>query len=147
MRSFIQNLLLILALAGAGLAVTLWVQVERQKEQIRTLKQSEELLLESTKIQGESITELRNLRELDSIQVGTLNDRIESLAQRDSRLREKLRELELQDEDISAYLNSDVPSSVSCLFDGSCDSNPDGSTYPPEGSPKALLLAPEPKAD
>lgn len=134
LRSILENILLLIALAGAGLSVTLWIQVERHKVNIGLLETQVET-------QKRSISRLDRLRSADSESINTLNGRVESLTRKDSDARRGLHELEVRDEEASEYLSSDVHPGVGCLFDDSCSG--DSSAFPARGTFKALLLAPE----
>lgn len=122
-RLVIEYVLLAVLIAAATLSVTLWLQRERVEQKLEKAGTEIEGLqgrLSGVEIINErqqaTIKSLEGLREQDAKALTGLNDDYQSLAARDERVRQQIRELEKQNAQVRLYLDQPVPPELGQLL-------------------------------
>lgn len=121
-----------------------WQRIERVEDQNKELQQANDEL-------DGTVAQLTEQRERDSNAISGLIDRMKQLDTQDDETRTRLEELEKNNAETRAYLDSLVDPAVSCLLDPACkgdgDSKGSGGDLRGAASPvDAALRTTEPKA-
>lgn len=156
MRLYLEYLLIAVLLGVAALAVSMKFTTMKQENQITSLESNLgiaegkiEVIEGVNKSQGDVIVRLGEQRDIDGKAIVELMDTYQELSLADNVARQKLRDLERNDEKARTYFAVPLPDSVACVYDDSCpptqSGSPNGGTdpYPSSGDVKGLLLTPE----
>lgn len=127
-RLVIEYVLIALIVTIAGFTATIWIDKLKTEVKLaetagvlQTVKNTVTILEDVADSQGNEITTLKNLRQIDSDALTALVDNMKKLAQKDSQVRARLQHLEDTNEVVRAYMDTPIPPDVACMHDDACE--------------------------
>ena len=121
-RLVIEYVLIALVIACAASALTLWYRTNALEGKNETLIDRVSKVEGINEQQDATIVTLRDLRERDGKVINALVKDFDEILGSDTLRRKELRELETKDENVRAYLDQPLPSSLACLLNHTCGS-------------------------
>lgn len=119
-RLFIEYLLIGFVVILAGFTFTLWWQKDKIETKLETVEQTVSVLQSANEVNVKTIDSLMVLRNNDAAAIDGLIKGYKSLAQKSDLVKNKLKELEQNNDEIRTFLHSPLPAAIKCLLNKTC---------------------------
>ena len=130
-RLIIEYILIAAVVTMAGAMLALWSVKKHTDAKLETVQQRVTVLESENQRQETTIAYLKELRRKDAQALDGLMQDYRILAERDHKVRDRLKELERSNESVRNYLNRPLPAELKCLLNNTCSGAPgDGNRQP-----------------